>query len=241
MLEGVIFDFNGTLFWDSDKNERAWRAFARKYTGRDVPDEAFERLHGVPNGPTIAYLLGRTPPDDEVRALSREKEAIYYEACLNDPDGMRLAPGAERMLTEMERLSVPRAIATSADIDNVNFYFEHLGLERWFARERVVYPDGTMRGKPAPDCFLEAARRLALAPSKVAVVEDSSTGIEAARAAGVGRLIGIASGSAAKAGEDVTIIRDFFGWREWFYSSARPTGRNAAMRVPRPGQDSASK
>ncbi|MGJ4852069.1 HAD family hydrolase [Bacillota bacterium Meth-B3] len=241
MLEGVIFDFNGTLFWDSDKNERAWRAFARKYTGRDVPDEAFERLHGVPNGPTIACLLGRTPPDDEVRALSREKEAIYYEACLNDPDGMRLAPGAERMLTEMERLSIPRAIATSADIDNVNFYFEHLGLERWFARERVVYPDGTMRGKPAPDCFLEAARRLALAPSKVAVVEDSSTGIEAARAAGVGRLIGIASGSAAKAGEDVTIIRDFFGWREWFYSSARPTGRNAAMRVPRPGQDSASK
>lgn len=241
MLEGVIFDFNGTLFWDSDKNERAWRVFAKKYTGRDVPGEAFERLHGVPNGPTIAYLLGRELPDDEVRALAMEKEAIYYEACLNDPGGMCLAPGAEPMLDEMKRLAIPCAIATSADIENVNFYFEHLGLERWFARGRVVYSDGTRRGKPAPDCFLEAARRLALAPARLAVVEDSSIGIEAARAAGVGRLIGIASGSAAKAGEDVTIIRDFFGWRDWFYSSGLPTGRNAAMRVPSPGQDSASK
>ena len=57
-IRGVIFDFNGTLFWDGDKNEAAWRAFALRHAGRTITDQEFLDLHGRPNREFIGFLLG---------------------------------------------------------------------------------------------------------------------------------------------------------------------------------------
>src|SRR5699024_358920 len=56
-IRGVIFDFNGTLFWDGDKNEAAWRAFALRHAGRTITDQEFLDLHGRPNREFIGFLL----------------------------------------------------------------------------------------------------------------------------------------------------------------------------------------
>ena len=77
--------------------------------------------------------------------------------------------------------------------DNVEFYIKEFKLEKWFDIDKIVYSDGTIPGKPAPDIFLIAANKLGLNPKDCVVVEDAIAGIEAAKSAGIGKIIAIAS------------------------------------------------
>ncbi len=79
-------------------------------------------------------------------------------------------------------------IATSSDIENVDFYFEHMHLGRWFELDKVAYNDGTFRRKPHPDVFQVAARKLNLEPQETVMFEDSVAGILYAEAVGAGKI-----------------------------------------------------
>ncbi len=191
-IRGVIFDFNGTLFWDGDKNEAAWRAFALRHAGRTITDQEFLDLHGRPNREFIGFLLGYIPADPaDVLALAEEKEAIYREMCLQDTRGFCLAPGAAALLERLTGQGIPHGIATSAEIGNVDFYFRHMDLDRYFRREWVIYNDHSRPGKPHPDFYQAAARAIHVPPQECAVVEDAPIGVLAAHNAGIGRVVGI--------------------------------------------------
>ena len=86
-------------------------------------------------------------------------------------------------------------IATASGKENVDFYFEHLGLSRWFEYDRVAYNDGKIAGKPAPDIYLKAMSFIARAPSEVIIFEDAVAGICAAENAHAGRIIIVDSNS----------------------------------------------
>ena len=77
--------------------------------------------------------------------------------------------------------------------DNVEFYIKEFNLEKWFDINKIVYSDGTIPGKPAPDIFLIAAEKIGLAPKDCIVIEDAIAGINAAKSAGIGKIIAIAS------------------------------------------------
>lgn len=193
---GIIFDFNGTLFFDSDKQEEAWRIVSRQLRGQDFTrGEMREKMHGRPSRAIFEYLLGKPLAEDEVWRLSEQKEEIYRELCLRDRDGFRLCAGAEALLDRLVRAEIPRTIATASEITNVRFFIRHFGLERWFDPERIVYDDGTLPGKPAPDIYLKAARRIGLPPARCLVAEDAASGIEAARRAGAGCIVAMNSGA----------------------------------------------
>lgn len=66
-------------------------------------------------------------------------------------------------------------------------FFDTLGLDRWFDLDKVIYNDGTLPGKPAPDLYLKAAQRLCVAPETCVIFEDSGAGIESAQRAGAKR------------------------------------------------------
>ena len=91
------------------------------------------------------------------------------------------------------------AIATGAGRGNLDFYFDAFHLERWFSRDRVVYDDGTLPGKPAPDVYLRACERINVAPRDCLVVEDAFAGIEAARNAGVEAIVAVTATNPAPA------------------------------------------
>ena len=76
---------------------------------------------------------------------------------------------------------------------NVDFYIDVFNLEKWFDLDKIVYSDGTIPGKPAPDIYLIAAKNLNLAPSKCMVFEDAVSGINAAKSAGIGKIVAVAS------------------------------------------------
>ena len=191
-LGGVIFDFNGVLFWDNPLHEEAWRQYSARLRGRPLSDrEMAEQVHGRVNRDILAYVLGAPPADDQLARLIEEKEIIYRRLCLEAGPAFRLSPGAMELLDHLAALAIPRAIATSSPLVNVSFYVEHLGLGRWFPPPWLIYDRGHYPGKPAPHIYLEAAGALGLPPPACIVVEDSLAGIAAARAAGIGCIVAL--------------------------------------------------
>ena len=168
---------------------------------------------GRVNDEIIRYLAGERLSAQEVQAFSLEKERVYRALCEQDPAHTVLAPGAARLLDFLKERGIPRNIATACEKTNIDYYREKFSLDRWFDFEKIVYDDGTRPGKPAPDIYLAAMRRLGLAPGRCVVVEDALSGIESARRAGAGLIAAIAPEErrtelAATPGVDV-LLRDF--------------------------------
>lgn len=192
--KGIIFDFNGTLFFDSEKHLEAWRAYSKRLRGTAFSDEEMRKyMFGRTNEDIIAYAIGRKPEPKMVEKLAKEKEEVYREMCRKDYKNTKLAPGAIEFLNFLKDNNVPMTIATMSEKDNVDFYIEEFNLAKWFDLEKIVYSDGTIPGKPAPDIYQIAAEKLHLAPKDCIVIEDALSGIQSAKDAGIGKIIAIAS------------------------------------------------
>lgn len=191
-MKAIVFDFNGTMFMDTDKHRLAWNEFFARMIGRPLTEEEFRVYACGPGVDTIIRRFYRADLDAaQVEALCEEKEAIYRRLCREDVENLRLADGLPALLDRLKAAGVPMAIATGAGRSNMDFYMEAFALERWFDWDHIVYDDGTLPGKPAPDAYLRACARLGVAPRDCVVVEDSFAGIESANAAGVGGIIAI--------------------------------------------------
>ncbi len=197
---GVIFDFNGVLWWDAPLIEQGWQRSARELRGREfTAEELTQIVHGRNNGGTLEYLVGHPLGMEEIRRMIDERETFYRNLCLEQGDKFRLSPGALELLEYLRERKTPRTIATASEKTNVDFFVRQLHLERWFDPSKIVFDDLVRPGKPAPDCYLEAAAVLNLEPASCVVVEDSLSGILAACAAGIGLVIGLTSSQSADA------------------------------------------
>ena len=196
VFDGIIFDFNGVLWWDGHLQQRSWRRFSAQIRGKPLSDEEMAvHVHGRNNGHTLAYLLGRPVGAAELHQLIQQKEIIYRQMCLGQGDGFQLSDGAVELLDFLVFHGLPRTIATASERTNVDFFREHLDLDRWFDPALIVYDDGTRPGKPAPHIYLQAAANLDLSPDRCVVVEDSRSGLQAAHAAGAGYLVALGPGA----------------------------------------------
>ena len=192
MIKGILFDFNGTLFFDSDMHVKAFQEHFAS-VGKPVPSEEYIliEIFGRNNRTIFLEQYNANATDEEILAFSIEKEALYREVCLRDPECLRLAKGAEEFLDFLKDNHIPFNMATGAPIANVEFYFKHLGLGRWFKLEDIVYDDGSIPGKPQPDVWIEASGRIGLRPEECIVFEDSPSGIKSANAANAGAVYAI--------------------------------------------------
>lgn len=190
--KGIIFDFNGVLFFDSHLHELAWNNFSEKYRGRKFTDDEIKNhLHGRQNSQILSYVLEKEIDGDELKIYTEEKESMYRNMCLNDPGNFVLSTGAESLLNFLKENNIPRTIATASEINNLTFFFEHLNLATWFELEKCVWDSGLIRGKPYPDKFIIAAHIIGLHPKDSIVVEDSISGMKSAIGAGVGWVYGL--------------------------------------------------
>lgn len=191
-MKGIIFDFNGTLFWDSKIQENAWKTFGTKLSGRNITDEEFNTyFHGRTNKDTLEYLTERVLTDKEVNELAQQKESIYRDLCKSDLNKFKLAPGVERYLDYLKENNIPFTIATASEINNVNFFIKEFQLDKWFDIIKIVYDDGTFRGKPEPDIYLKASEALNIQPDNCIVFEDALSGVQSAQRAGVKEIIAV--------------------------------------------------
>jgi HAD superfamily hydrolase (TIGR01509 family) len=187
----VIFDFNGTLFWDTPLHNKAWDLFLENHDITITDEEKNRILHGKHNQEILKMLFGSDLSDELVGDYINEKEKIYQQMVTDIQ--LELAPGVEDFLNFLISKGIGFTIATASGIENVRFYFEYLGLSRWFDYSKVVYNDGSIKSKPDPEIFITAMTILNAEPYKTVIFEDSETGIRAALAAKPGMVFHINS------------------------------------------------
>jgi len=178
---GLLFDLDGTLARTEHLHLAAFNAILAP-SGRVLDDAAFVRhVSGQANEAITAHFF----PDASIaerERLADEKEAAFRS--LAQSTGVDATPGAAALLAWARRHDVATGLVTNAPRPNAVLMIEVLGLADAF--DVVVSADETPRGKPHPDPYLAAVESLDLSVPVTAAIEDSLTGIAAARAAGLG-------------------------------------------------------
>ena len=180
----VIFDCDGVLV---DSERLTHQVVVDMLAEHGVAlgfDEAVDRFIGMSmaNGLVqLKALLGGTLPDDFLPEMGRRTRAAFRA-------GLTTVPGVEAVLDSLQR---PFCVASNGNHAKVNFTLGHTGLLPRFTG-RIFTADDVAHPKPAPDLFLLAARTLGVPPAHTTVVEDTPTGVAAAKAAGM-RVIGFAA------------------------------------------------
>lgn len=191
-MKGIIFDFNGTMFMDSDLHERAWLHLIQKHSNKKVTeDDILKHLHGKTNDVVLRHFISKELSDKELEELSDEKEAYYRESVLKSSGHDTFTKGLKEVLDYLKEQKIPTTIASASPKVNMDFYFDYLNLGEWFDYEKMVYHTNTFPGKPAPDIFQIAAKKIGMAPEACIVIEDSYSGLQAARNAQIGTIIAI--------------------------------------------------
>lgn len=190
--KGIVFDFNGVLWFDREIQRQTWQTLSCELRGRLLSSEELEKfVHGRYTEDTLKYLTNYEINDSKLEILSRKKEAIYRKLCLEQDKNFRLSPGSIRLLNFLVKNNITRTIATATGKTNLNFFINHLHLEKWFDTNKIVYNDGTFPGKPEPDIYLKAAKKVGLLPNECVVIEDAKSGIQAAVRARIGKIIAL--------------------------------------------------
>lgn len=186
-IKGVVFDFNGTLFWDTIIHNKAWDIFLEKNNIELSNKEKNKKIHGKNNKDILNTLISNQLSKEEVNRLSLEKEKIYQELCLQT--NMQLAPGVKEFLYFLKSINIPFTIATASELNNVDFYFKHLALNSFFERSKVIFNDGSIKSKPDPQIFQKAINIMGLRECETLIFEDSISGIIAAENSKAAKII----------------------------------------------------
>ena len=174
---GLIFDFDGTLADTMPLHFRAWQVLCERH-GMVFPRKRLYALGGVPSRDILRMLKEEQNLAIDPLVVAKEKEEEYL-----------------RLLTEVEPIHVvmdiarehrgriPLAVASGGTRRVIEIVLKHLGVREWF--HAVVTSEDVANQKPAPDIFLEAARRIGVAPEHCVAYEDTDLGMTAIRAAGI--------------------------------------------------------
>jgi sugar-phosphatase len=177
LAQGLLFDMDGTLIDSRGGVERLWKAWCE--------------AHGLDFAQVLPHLADSVRRFTPARYSVEEEIRSMYRAELDDVDGVVALPGTRELLA-----ALPPAcwtVVTSADQELAR---ARLRAAQVMAPAQMVGGDDVSVGKPDPEGYVEAARRLGCAPEQTLIFEDAAAGIQAGRAAG-GRVIGIASGDPA--------------------------------------------
>lgn len=178
-IQAVIFDLDGTLvdsMW-------MWKAIDIEYLGRynlPCPPELQREIEGMSFTETAIYFKERFHMKESLEEIKQAWVEMSLEKYQKE---VPLKPGAREFLEELASRGIPTGIATSNGQTMVDAVLDALDIRRYF--QVVATACEVAAGKPAPDIYLEVARRLGADPAKCLVFEDVPAGIQAGRRAGM--------------------------------------------------------
>jgi HAD superfamily hydrolase (TIGR01509 family) len=176
-VSALIFDCDGTLADTMPAHYQAWLEILRPH-GVPFPEDRFYALAGMPSDKIIEVIFAEVGKVPDVDALTREKQAAFVARA-------REVRPIEKVvaIARNARGKMPMAVASGGHRHMVELTLRRIDILDWFPV--IVTAEDTLHHKPAPDLFLEAARRLGVPPASCTVYEDSELGFEAARRAGM--------------------------------------------------------
>jgi HAD superfamily hydrolase (TIGR01509 family) len=183
VIEAVVFDMDGVLLqseevWDSVREE-----YVRERGGR-YDAEVQRAMMGMSSPEWSRYLHDKAGIDEEPEEINAE---VVRRMLAAYREHLPLLPGAVDAVRRVAA-QFPLGLASSSNRELIDVVLDQAGLAPYFAA--TVSSEEVAHGKPAPDVYLEAARRLGVDPARSAAVEDSHGGIRSAKAAGM-RVIAI--------------------------------------------------
>jgi beta-phosphoglucomutase len=195
----VIFDMDGVLVDTYAAHYRSWQQIAES-EGLPLTEAQFAATFGRTSREIITHLWGPDRYDDaQLAELDRQKEAAFR--CIIEA-GFPAMPGAAALVRSLHDTGFRLAVGSSGPPENVAMVLEKLGVGDLF--EAVVTGEDVTRGKPDPEVFLIAARRLGVAPADCVVIEDAPPGVAAANAGG---MVSVGLASAGRRREDLAAAR----------------------------------
>ena len=178
-LEAVIWDMDGVIADTIEYHYEAWKEeFARK--GIDYTPEHFLRFFGQRNDTIIKDALGDHISPEEMAAINTAKQANFRWRIGNN---IKALPGAVELIKSLYEHGIKQAIASSAPPENIDVVTGGLGIKDCF--QGIAYGSEVPEGKPSPQIFLLAARKLGVKPVNCVVFEDAIAGVEGAKSAGM--------------------------------------------------------
>ena len=185
-MRAVLWDLDGVLVDSAPFHFQAWRELFASL-GRELSEGEFQRTFGLRNDAILRELLGDLPAA-EAKRLAARKEELFRRAALGNISSL---PGALELLGALREQGLKLALVSSTPYGNIDLILGSLGVEGAF--DVIVGEEDVTRGKPDPEGFLLAARRLGVPPDECGVIEDAPAGVEAAKAAGM-RCVGVSRG-----------------------------------------------
>ncbi|WP_231916109.1 HAD family hydrolase [Microbacterium karelineae] len=218
-LDAVLFDLDGVLTPTAEVHMHAWQTvfdelfddwgIAPPYTDRDYFEHVdgkkrYDGVAGVLRSRDVEIAWGEPaddPSEPTVCGIGNRKNTAFLRVL--DRDGIAPYPGSLALVEALERAGTPVAIVSSSK--NAVPVLEAAGIRERFPVivDGIVAEERNLPSKPAPDVFLEGARRLGADPSRCAVIEDALAGVASGVAGGFGLVVGVDRGVGSDALVDV--------------------------------------
>jgi len=178
-LEAVLWDLDGVIADTGDYHYRAWQdVFGQR--GVTFTKEDFMRHFGRRHDTIIRFALGDDVSREEFDTITREKQENYRRLVA---DNIKPLPGAIELIKSLNNHCIKTAIASSAPLENIEIIIRGLGIYDCF--QAIAWGTEVPEGKPSPQIFLLAARKLGVEPGNCVVIEDAIAGVSAAKQAGM--------------------------------------------------------
>lgn len=185
MIKGVAFDLEGTLIDVERAHHEGHLRAAAEVGVRLTLEEALARLPHFIGGPDEAVAQEIWELSDRSSSPARILDRTRHHYAVVLPElPIVLRPGVHEVLTALAQSGIPLAVGSLTPSAQAQLLLERSWLKNLIPHERIVLREAVVNPKPAPDVFLETARRMGIDPRGQLVFDDSPNGIRAALAAG---------------------------------------------------------
>jgi beta-phosphoglucomutase family hydrolase len=178
-LEAIVWDLDGVIADTAEYHYQAWREVLEK-RGVEFSREDFMPLFGRRHDAIIKFVLGNGLPKKELETISEEKQQNYRRRLAGN---VRSMPGAVELIKSLYEYGLKQAIASSAVPENIEIVVKELCIADCF--QAIINGMEVEEGKPDPQIFRLAAKRLKVKPENSMVIEDAIAGVVAAKQAGM--------------------------------------------------------
>jgi beta-phosphoglucomutase family hydrolase len=178
-LEAVIWDLDGVIADTAEYHYQAWRDVFKE-RGAEYSKADFMPYFGRRHDAIIKAVLGEGIPKKELGAITEKKQRNYRRRVA---DNIVPMPGAVALIRSLNEHNIKQAIASSAVSENIDIIIRGLGIADCF--QAIVHGMEVEEGKPSPQIFRLAAKKLKVKPDECVVIEDAIAGVAAAKRAGM--------------------------------------------------------
>jgi len=177
--KAVIWDMDGVIADTAACHFEAWQEVFQK-RGITYTKENFRRYFGQRNEEIIRKVCGEEVSQALLDAIASEKNESFYRKINQN---LKAFPGVIELIIALSKRGFKMAVASSAPLKNIKFILRRLEIDDCF--QAIVSGKDVKQGKPSPQAFLLAARKLGVEPNNCVVIEDALAGVAAAKNAGM--------------------------------------------------------